>query len=340
MTARMAIPVIKLLLAAGHIVTVIAEGKAVGVCKENGIPLLAEGTDELKPMGEEAWQFLDKLKPDIVCVGCSCPINWEREIAYSAQKMGIPVAAFSDVWGALSRLELVVPDIAFVIDDVAARLESGRAKRFVTVGDIASLTAQNATANILHAERMRVFRDAGIHTVLVVGDSNEMVEDICRIAAESIRASDNPKRYLVIPRLVHPKFANDPNVSAIVGRCLRSFSGIVVDHFTEPDRASTDWLATQATITVATFSTPLRTALHAGRIAASVYTKLCLDSMEAETKNRGFPLVQAGVIDSLKENPIRMDSIIGKARRKRQEDWARSAQFHPERALEAIEALK
>lgn len=355
--ARIALALIPLLQAAGYEVDVIAEGRAVNECREKGVEVSRNGDDTMAPIMTA--MILHQVKPDLVCVGCSSPSNWEKAFAAVAKKSKIPVMAIADIWGALPRLQATgtgssvpekwtgagtpfVVDFACVIDRSEQRKvtrQSKLAKVGIITGDIASATADamiRTQGSKLHETRLSELYGARRRLILVVGDNNDLVPDICRAVAHAISESEEPRQYVVVPRLVHPKFQHDEDVSRMVAAALAEFDGLQVEHFSVgDDRASTDWLATRCTIVAASYSTPCRIALHAKMRAVSIQSPLCLEWMEKETGSRTFPLCENGAIPILGRDVSSFDTIKAGL----PHEWIQKAKFNPHAAMRVIKKL-
>ena len=287
MSARIALPIIKLALQYLPVAT-IAEGKAVGICKEAGITLFLEGSHEQNPMSN-AHQILFNLDPDVVCIGCSSPINWELTIAKEAHKQNIPVVALCDIWGCLGRLKGFVPELALVIDvdEAMKEVNAGRAESVAIIGDIAS-----TTKIVLTREKDRALRKvcAGKTSVLIVGDHLDNVEEVASAVAQSIRLEPDPSKFVIFGSFVHPKLAGYPNVVPILHKIEQMFDGLnFVKH--QELGVNTDELAAFCDYTATAFSTPGRIAIHHGKRFLSVDGP---KSRELQIRETGFdvnPLV-------------------------------------------------
>ncbi len=347
MSARIMISVIKLAIERGHKVFVIAEGKAVGIMKEASIELayLQTNASELPKLEFNPIEFMASRGIDIVSIGCSSPINWELKFAKGAHLIKTPVAAFADIWGAGSRLQGFRPELMVVIDEISIDIEHGRAEKFVVIGDPADETyrkicgAPIEDAAAVHVDKFRHYRKYGIKSVLVVGDNNDLVVDICRVAAESIRLTGYPEKFVVVPRLIHPKDADKPEVQATVHEAMAEFHGIEINHFDENGhRANTDWLAGYCEYTVTSYSTAGRIALHAGERYVSVQTPKCVESMQRELGLSSLPICDCGIVPDLRR-PYAIDDLGWETRETLREKWNHGSMIDPLAALDAILAL-
>ncbi len=346
MSARVTIPILTELKKKGVETPIIAEGRAVVVCKEKGWPLIVEGDDELKPYEvERARKDLRRIKPDVALVGTGlCPSNWEKRFAWVAGKeLGLPVVAVEDIWGGVTRLEGFVPDWAFVMDEFSAKKIMMGSDGFkyppIVIGDIASITDTkiSGTDRTNHdSKEAGLIATLSKYTlVLIVGDHLNNVLELVKIVAESIKLENHPDEFVVVPRLVHPKLVNDPNVTPILEEAKRLFKGLEVYHF---DGISTDALAARCDYTATCFSTPLRIALHHGKRAISVQGPKSNKLMKDETGFDEYPLVTAGAVPALVE-PARITEFDWKKYSPIARQWAEQAKFRPEEAVEVILSL-
>src|SRR3989344_1646622 len=260
MSARNMLPVIKMLLGMGIEISIIAEGQAIRILEEAGLPLLAKGDDTLTSFAVshgDVRSVIQQISQDLILVGASSPINWEQELGVCAQAMGIPVVAFGDVWGAMSRFRPpFVPDLALVIDEYeAARVVAeGRARHARVIGDIASLGGASTQPSMSEEAGRLSALNKTYSTILVVPDSTDNALEVVEFISKSIRFTTDPDSFVVIPRLIHPKLAHEPGTAAIIERANDLLSGIHVEQF---DGLPTDVIAAMAGYTATCLSTPL-----------------------------------------------------------------------------------
>ncbi|HYC34331.1 MAG TPA: hypothetical protein VEC13_01215 [Candidatus Paceibacterota bacterium] len=295
---RIAIRLIRKFKAAGHIVEVIAEGRAVEELRGAGIDIRHAGDNNLdRFIGAEP--ILSKISPHIVVVGCSFPINWELEFAQAARSKNIPVAAIVDIWGGLQqRLQGFIPDLALVIDaaEVNAIMGAKLAQKAVVIGDIAS------QADITMSEKKRQWLDQvcdGKSSVLIVGDSKANVEEIVTWTVQAMnRVLGGREYYRIFGSFVHPKEKDAPENKGLLTRIHQMLSSL---QFIEHDGISIDALAAYCDVTVTCFSTPGRIALHNGKRFVSIAGPDSLTLLKDETGQAEFELVRRRIVPALDE---------------------------------------
>lgn len=335
MAATIQLPVIRELKRLGHEVSVFAEGRASSIFREAKIEpdICTKNSDVLANMSDiEIFAIFTHLKPDVVCVGCSVPNNWESRFAACAREIRIPTVAFVDTWGAITRLGGVNVRTALTIDEYDGKCaqSSGFCDNYTVVGDIASTKVVSIPDDKLQA--LRKLCDDAVKSVLIVGDHLSNVREVVWIVTDSIRQEEHPEKFPIFGSFVHPKLANEPGVKDILAKVRHQLLGLnFIDH--REIGVSTDQLAAFCDITATSFSTPLRIALFSGKQAISVSGSLSLDLMERETGSYGHPLVRQEVVDGL-HHPTKLwrnqfNSI-------RACHWANNSRFNPEAAVEAI----
>lgn len=330
MTARMILPVAALFRARGVAVSVIAEGRAVDICRDSGIATLYAGDSGNLPfskIGTSIDSVLESLAPDVVCVGTSIPNNWEVEFAKAGTARGIPVAVFSDTWGGLQRLQGVKARMAFVVDqhEKDSVDGAGLAQECVVIGDIASTFA-------------KVERTSAIDTrtsILAVGDDPATASEIIETVGKCIRLEDDPGRFVLIPRLMHPKYATTDIERDLASFTTKALEGLPVNALSG---VSTDALAARADYTVACFSTSLRVAIHHGRRGVSVATSGCMELLKRETGNDEYPLVRYGVIPAVVDAQA-FTRLDWRTYESKTREWAAASAFTPDKAADALFGL-
>lgn len=340
MSARIQLPVINLMIKAGHRIHIIAEGRAISVFTEAGLTPFFTGDDSLAPFGDAKVEArLREINPDALLIGCSAPINWELEFAKGARNQEIPVIAFSDIWGALKRLDGFVPDLALVIDEAEAQtvFTNRLAKRACVIGDIASVVS-TAIAD----KEKEALLDAAIKAkkhVLIVGDDNDNVVEVVSTVVDCF-SLEKREDIVIVPRLIHPKMANNPEVKPIVEKC----NNLLWQHRVEKyDGISTDALAARCQYTAASFSTAIRIALHHGKRALSVRGEKSDKLLFRDTGLTVYPLVEQLVVPSIHTyagfGAMTHSDLQREKWDARAKAWAETAKFRPEVAIEALLAL-
>lgn len=313
--------------------SIIAEGRAVSTFNNARIPVLAEGDDTLSIFGDIR-ETLKRQDPDVLCIGCSWPINWELAFALCAREQNIPIVVIADIWGAVERLGGFTPDHALVIDDFEAKRLEQRGIHSQVIGDIASITDTSLPEASPALERFKSLQNT-FATVLLVGDELSVITELAEITADCIRREDVPDSFAIIPRLVHPKQAKDPGVKDIVEDAYAKLGSLKIDLC---EGLGTDALAANCNYTICSYSTPLRVALHRGKRVLSVHGPLCKSLLKQETGFETFPLVTQGIVAPLiipsPLNSWNWKFLEGKAR-----IWADAASFRPALAVEKFISL-
>lgn len=280
-------------------ISIAAEGKSVKLWKQAGYKLAFEGEENPKLLQtlhlseSEGIQklFEGKENPDAVIVGLSNPINLEMVIAALANEKRIPLAIVSDTWGAGSRLWNLSPDFAFVIDafDAGICIEKFPDAHVRIIGDISEKGIVAKRATIRAIQQMRGDTK---EVLLLVGQGLDYIGSMVELVRDCITLE--PKRWKVIPRLIHPKFKNDPRVPDLL-KLLETFPKGVVQYLDEKEHA-TDDIAVCADKTVSCFSTTLRVVARYNRtrMAVSVLTPESQEGMKKSTGLGEYPLVSIG----------------------------------------------
>lgn len=361
MGAKVGLPIAKGLIESGIDMSTIAEGRAVGVCEENHFSMLYKGNDEQKSFGDPSVkaQLFAEEKPDALMIGCSSPTNWELELAEAAQGLGVPIIAVSDIWGALKRLSGITVDLALVIDEheatrvtyklwVQRQPTMPHVKTAVVIGDYASATNVSIPDSQKDLEERLMKTVSERETILIVGDRNENIIELVEMVAMSVKMEKNPDDYVIIPRLLHPKFlAPGAEVPAAVKKILEDvnllLTGLNVDSFDRTTdgklvRLGTDAIAARAKYTVTAFSTPLRIAIHNGRRGVSVGGPISKMYMGEETSFSTYPLVDSNVVPELRA-PTPFSAIGWEHLDLTARKWAEGAKFFPELGVQAIKEM-
>lgn len=97
--ARISLPLINMLTKQSDRAMIMAEGLATQFFHDNGLQPVLVGDNKMTPVSKEMMNLVNNFNPDIVCVGCSSPINCELQMAKWAEKLGIPIVAIEDIWG-------------------------------------------------------------------------------------------------------------------------------------------------------------------------------------------------------------------------------------------------
>ncbi|MEA1929453.1 MAG: hypothetical protein U9M92_00990 [Patescibacteria group bacterium] len=334
MPTKMALPILNELRKRGNTVFAITEGQAAAHCKQTRAieSVLLEGNNSLAPVkSSEITRILGNVGPDVLIIGCSCPINWELQFAKVARRRGIPVVAIEDIWGDLSRLGDFIPDLALTIDNLGHGTRAGNSQ---AIGDIAS--AVNPAASNDAQEQVNrleaLARDKT--TVLIVADHTSNALEIVELVAKSVRLEEDPGQFVITHSLVHPKLTKTEAASEILRPAEQLLAGLTVDQF---GGLSTDTRAVHCHYTVAAFTTPLRIALHNGRRAVSVSGPKSLELLWSETGFRQYPLVALEAIPEMNQ-PASLSNYDWESLDRTGRAWAERARFRPE-AGAAIESL-
>lgn len=337
---RIAVQLIRLLSLRGHEIVVIAEGGAVSICKEAGIPLHVEGNASMSKIMTAT--ILRTINPSLVCISCSSPINWELQFAWVAQKSkpSIPVVAIGDIWGALTRLQnsdgvQFQPDMAMVIDNAEAYkvMRAGLTKNTVVIGDVASLPPPQITPE----KRAWLEKTcAGKYSVLIVADHTQNAIEVASIATQAIRWEKDPSKFVVFASFVHPKLRNDPNIRPILVLAEAQLHDL---NYVHHEDISTDTLASICDVTVTCASTPGRIALHHRKRFLSVVGEASRKILFKEMGADRFHLERAGVIPGINGESSISNTLSDDTYEHRGQEWVRSTLFRPEIGADAIIAL-
>lgn len=329
MSAKIGLPILQAVQKEDVEIFLVVEGLAVGLGKESGLKILTEGDNGLSPL-DNAHLLIKETDPDIVCIGCSSPINWELQFAKLARELQIPVVACEDIWGGLSRLKNFNPDLALVMDNRSSW--QVQTKKYCVVGDIAS-TINPPISDDQQIEATRLETITKEKTVImVVGDHTRNALEILELVANSVRLENQPDQFVITYSLVHPKLVGTHEGDQILKPAEQILAGLAVDQFSG---LSTDMRTIRCNITVSTFSTPLRIALHHGQRAISAMGPLSQALMEEETGFSIYPLVENGTIPLLNQ-PRKLSEIDWPMYESVGTKWAELAKLRPEVGAEAI----
>lgn len=310
----------------GHVVLVVAEGTSTEAWEKTKHTIVRKGeVDPTRPLYNTNEIFVG-LSPDLVVVGLSSPINNEDHFASEANKRRIPVVAFSDTWGATSRMKLGVPNLILTMDDLDAKTAERHfpASRIVPVGDW--MTKPVAIP--------RSPWTPGMKSIFIAGQNPATIKDF---VVETLAQIDSRKSEWEVAFRPHPKYKGAPETLGALELLRKSGVKII-----ENDEVSGDELAATADITVSSFSGVLRVSALAGKVAVSVQTPNCIAQMEKSTALRTYPLVELGVCVKLDAGSLidfgdllREENEV-RARRKKVGKYRESILPHPERAIQEI----
>lgn len=187
------------------------------------------------------------------------------------------MVAFSDTWGATSRLKHGKPNLVLTIDKIDERIaqESFPQAKVLVVGDWINTPIQNPR-NIWAKNKFSLF---------IAGQNPATLGEFVKVALERIESAKDWQ----VCFTAHPKYKNAPEIVAAMEYFEQSEVTLVV-----PGEASGDDLASTADVTISGFSGALRVAVLASKSAVSVETDLCITQMERSTGLRKYPLIETG----------------------------------------------
>lgn len=239
--------------------------------------------------------------------------------------------------GALSRLKGLVPDLALVIDNIAATKikEARSARKCSIVGDIAS-TINPPVSDDLASEARRLEELAREKTVImIVADHTANAIQLVKTVADSVRLEKDPNQFVISYSLVHPKLIGTEEGNRILGPASDLLEGLTVDQF---GGLSTDARVVRSNITATAYSTVGRIALHHGKRFVSVWGREIEKIHLEENRRSGFSLTQEGVVPRL-SGPHPFSSLDWERFDKAGRDWAQQAKFQPEAAIRSMREL-
>lgn len=307
---------------------------ALAKAGDNRISVVAEGLSlnkwveaRYKPVYEDPMfnrdnceKIFDTVKPDVLVVGLSSPINAEDICAAEANHRKIPVVAFSDTWGTTSRFKVGKPNLVLTMDESDRRLARERfpQAKVLVVGDWINKPVENPISSWA----------VGKHSLFIAGQNPATLREFVDTA---LGLMENKSNWQVV-FTAHPKYKGAPEMEAAIG-CLRQ-SGVIL---VEPGEASGDDLASTADVTVSSFSGALRVTVLSSKVAVSVETSPCIIQMEKSTGLRRYPLVTAGCCKGTTEHftleeLLRTQTHLVACERYRKSIW-------PHRLDEAVSAI-
>ncbi len=273
-------PVADALTKQGHTFFIVAEGLSLAMWEKTEHAIIYGG--ETEPKGFEsavADRILTACYPDVVVVGLSSPINAEGQFTFEANKRKIPVVAFSDTWGATSRMKLGEPNLILTVDALDAKISEGHfpTSRVVPVGDWLTKPVTS----------LRSPWTTGTKSIFIAGQNPATTKDF---VLETLGQIGNRKSDWEVAFRPHPKYKDAPGTLEVLELLRKSRVKLL-----ERGEVSGDELAATAHITVSSFSRALRVACLYGKVAVSVQTPNCIAQMEKSTGLKTYPLVELGL---------------------------------------------
>ncbi len=220
----------------------------------------------------EVLKRLGEFDPDVLLVGCSTSDEGpsiERALIESLsdeQRRKIKIVAVPDYWRAEHRLGLSV-DLLLVIDDVAKQLavqNAAAAEEPVIIGDF---VASDVEVQKWIAGSFESALPKGLDlnkTLLVVGQGLPYLPDLMSLSVDCLKESPG---WTLVPRLFHPKKKPDDGLVETWNRLSERYRDRIVE--LDAHIFSTDALAVACGATLSGFSTTLRYAAAAGKLALS-----------------------------------------------------------------------
>lgn len=327
MSQRTILPIVRGLMAQGHHVEVLAEGKSVALWHQAEIQPLddAESSPEA---------ILRDLAPRVVLAGCSTPINLEERVGALANQAGIPLVVFSDTWGAWRRHRHARPDLVMVTDQLDADMASeAKAAGTVVVGDP---LVNEIAAPPTHLEETLRHRAQGRKIIFVAGQGLDYTGEVTSLVFDSLGRDWDA--YLVAPALIHPKYKGDSRADQI----LQQLDAVPKDALIEDWGGTSDQMAQLADATISVFSNVLKLSALANKLPVSVITDGSRAGMEQSTGLSRYPLVNLAAALEVRTSAELADLLRGPKPAtvtKSQRSYARSIQFNLELAVQSLESL-
>ena len=205
-SAGVILPIAKIWREAGGESVVVVEGLASAKFLEAGFVPFFQGSENFQtaPFTLDVAATLKTVKPDVVILCGSEPINLERLIAKEAVATRIPLVAVDDLWGGFKRLE-AKPSLVLTFDSLGQKMASGVPS--VVVGNpgipsdekIAMLFSKRATVRSLITESNKKI------IAYVSGDRGSTEEEI-ELLLECLALTPRPWKLSVA---FHPKWLRD-----------------------------------------------------------------------------------------------------------------------------------
>lgn len=292
-------PVVARLRAAGHEVSIAAEGLSLQKWLEAGEQVINGAPDPDKVDSQTLYRFdmnpgkiLFSILPDMVLTGLSAPTNnLGEQFGLAASGMGITLGYVTDVWGAESRSR-AVPDFICTLDSF------GR-KRIEVWGPYQARMPHIHVTGSPAMDGLRAVKDKGaemgicdmiqgrgVFTCLLAGQ-DESTTPVIEGLIQALNMVDNGN-YVLIPRL-HPKFMKQDEFCTPWFKALTKAKGEVL--WVGP-RVTTQELIGEVDVVVSVYSNALIEAAALGSVPVSWVSDIGRQKMR---ENLGglerFPLV-------------------------------------------------
>ncbi len=218
---------------------------------------------------------IDRFKPDVLISGISNPAGIEQDAMICANGHGIPVVAYSDIWGSASRIKSGKPDLVLTIDCLDLEMVHAMFPnaRVTVVGDWVNGPISEPN-NPWSANKKTAFI-AGQNPLMHM----ELIKSmLCRI---------NDKSSWEVAFREHPKWIGSQEAAG-----ARSFLSSHVSVINT--NVTSDELATTADVTISCFSGALRVAVLASKLGISVETPKTIGCMVSSIGLSTYPLVKFG----------------------------------------------
>ncbi|MBI2476241.1 MAG: hypothetical protein HYV67_03285 [Candidatus Taylorbacteria bacterium] len=294
-------PVKELLRAAGHDVTVIAEGLSLDKWLEAGEAVYGGRPDEVHQDAQtkcrydiEELKVLKELQPDLILTGLGAPINLGERFGLAANLRGIKLGYVIDVWGAESR-SLAVPGFICTLDQFGKKkIETYGPYQNLNLPPRVYVTGSPAMDRLAHLQGDKyVSGVANVYgLVVLLAGQDESTTPVVEGLLEALgRLNAKGQRVMLISRL-HPKFLARADLQAL---WLAALAKAPCDVLWVKSDIATARLIKSVQITVSTYSNALIEAAMLGSTPVSWVSDIGREKMRVALGGlERFPLVDYG----------------------------------------------
>ena len=331
------IPLAASLKRLGFTVVIVAEGVAAGEFKKAGYSLYFEGSFDFtrEPFEYDEIRMLEDIKPKILVVGHSWPINMERTFGHAANQFGIPVVLSADGPGVhfLSdeKLALVLCDEAYT--QALIKRDLGSTVRTVLVGSCAVKEGRELIVSAKAKETISSLRERFHELYLFVGGHPGPTTAELRLLVDALESRPGP--WGVIARH-HLKFA--PNLAGDTGKTYdqvwREILARLGDRVIWPNQGdfSGEELVASADVVFSGRSTLLLTAAARGIRAVSLRTPETLANNKKVLGLDEISAVASGYAVAM-EKPTDLERVL----REPLPDSSKFVPYDPDLAAKAVQ---
>lgn len=303
--SEMSMPLTETAVEVGHDISLVLEGLAAKNYDkliawrnqvEKPVPsIFFRGTVDFRdyPFTLDAKACFEKMKPDVVVVTMSSPINLEDQIGEAANALGIPVVALNDFWGGLTRAKKTKADLMLAIDKVDAAAAGRHFKgshnfKISVVGNHAVNKARSLSPSAEIQIRMAELKRRFGKVILFAGGGAEYTGAEINLLVECLKKT--PGAWVAIKRY-HGKHMNR---TAPDGRTWKEVwdeqFAALGDRVIELTTPEGDAVAKLCDCAISGFSTMMTTAVASYKSAVALITPETKKSFEAQTTFRRYPL--------------------------------------------------